>query len=278
MTKSNRDGETTSGVSVVITNYNKGRALARAVESIAKQTLPPLEVVLVDDCSDDADSLHTLDNLPAVQIPMRIYRGSYRRGASGAKNKGIRLASGDIIMLLDGDDCLPRKSVEEVWRVFREFPLVDFVFGDVLVTHGKEEKVITGDVHSDPKGFLDPRSLTKSWHLHGTTPFRVSLARQIGYFDELHPRTDDVDFFRRAIFSGGVGRYLPELIYEYHLDGAANSKNIDPLDLSFSWFRNIDFYWSILSRKEFALYFLRKSVLLCGRIMRDWFLSREPRR
>jgi glycosyltransferase involved in cell wall biosynthesis len=262
-------------ISVVITNYNKGMFLLRAIESVAQQTVAPGEIIIVDDASDDPESIRALAELQKSSHKCVLLANAKREGASLAKNRGTRAAKGTVIMLLDGDDTLPPTAIDTVASTFNSFPEADFVFGDVARLEGKVRQIAKSHYFARPDGDLGPQLLARSWGLYGTTPFRASVFEKVGGFDGLHPRTDDIDFFRRAILSGCLGRYVPEVIYNYHLEGVSNSQGIDPLDLSFSWFRNIDFYWTFLGKAEFIRVFTKKSLLLLARIARNWLVHKR---
>ncbi|MCI1901527.1 MAG: glycosyltransferase family 2 protein [Bifidobacteriaceae bacterium] len=104
--------EITADVSVVITCFNQGKTIARAVHSACVQSLPPMCITVVDDGSSDLITHTVLDNLAdpdaAVStertgIPLRvIHQGN--AGVSAARNAGIDAATGGIIAVLDGDD------------------------------------------------------------------------------------------------------------------------------------------------------------------------------
>jgi O-methyltransferase/8-demethyl-8-(2,3-dimethoxy-alpha-L-rhamnosyl)tetracenomycin-C 4'-O-methyltransferase len=94
-------------VSVVIPTYNRAATVERAIQSALAQTLPPLEVIVVDDASDD----RTEERLGMIRSPLlQVIRHAQNRGAAGARNSGIEAARGDFIAFLDADDeWLPNK-------------------------------------------------------------------------------------------------------------------------------------------------------------------------
>ncbi len=99
-------------VSVVIPVYNRAKTVLRAIASVLAQSHPVLEVVVVDDGSDDG----TAAVVEALADPrVRVIRHPANRGAASARNTGIKAARGDLIALLDSDDqWMPRKLEKQV--------------------------------------------------------------------------------------------------------------------------------------------------------------------
>src|SRR5215831_11150836 len=86
-------------MSVVIPNYNHGHLIEDALFAISQQTLPPSEVVVVDDGSTD-DSLARLQS-SAARLPwLRIHTHGENRGVNAACNTGLELVSGDFVLFL----------------------------------------------------------------------------------------------------------------------------------------------------------------------------------
>ena len=91
------------GFSVIIPAYNVSGIIGRAIRSAAAQTLPPLEILVIDDCSTD----NTVEVVKALgrEIPsLRVLSTPANGGPSAARNVGLRAAKGDWIALLDSDD------------------------------------------------------------------------------------------------------------------------------------------------------------------------------
>src|SRR5215469_18875302 len=86
-------------VSVVIPCYNHALTLARAIRSVLNQTLPPSEVIVVDDGSTDGSRGVAESFGSAV-----IFKQQQNRGPSAARNLGVRSATGEFLGFLDADD------------------------------------------------------------------------------------------------------------------------------------------------------------------------------
>ena len=103
-----------SKTSVIITTYNDAEYLRRSIPSVIKQTLKPLEVIVIDDGSkNDKAELITNNFISQTDIPV-IYKKKKNGGPSSARNIGISLAKGEFILFIDSDDELLPSSLE--WR------------------------------------------------------------------------------------------------------------------------------------------------------------------
>ena len=98
-------------ISVVIPVHNRSRLLARALSSVARQSYPPWEVLVVDDgSSDDPQAVQHVWRKAYPDLPLRWFCNRPAHGVSHARNLGIREARGEWIALLDSDDMwLPHK-------------------------------------------------------------------------------------------------------------------------------------------------------------------------
>ncbi|WP_165678789.1 MULTISPECIES: glycosyltransferase family 2 protein [Pseudomonadaceae] len=146
----------TASVSVVIPCYRCSASIARAVDSIASQTLLPLEVILVDDCSQDG----TLSLLFALQALygkswLRVCELSSNGGPGSARNAGWKIAQGEYVAFLDSDDSWHPQKIELQYGWMRLNPNV------VLTSH----LVIMGDERR------------KKYRFDAVSPIRVSKSQ-----------------------------------------------------------------------------------------------------
>jgi len=97
-------------VSVVMPSYRNAATIGRALASIAAQTIPPREVIVVDDGSDD-DSVERVKAMAGRMGPVRLRLFTQpNRGAGAARNRAVAVAAGTWLAFLDADDeWLPAK-------------------------------------------------------------------------------------------------------------------------------------------------------------------------
>lgn len=113
-------------ISIVIPAFNRPDLLLEAARSIAAQTAPNYEVVVIDNGSAPAISKDTLEAVLGDRV--RLCRYDSPLGVPRAKNAGIKAARGDVIMLLDDDDLLTPNTVETLTAAFAAHPELDCIF------------------------------------------------------------------------------------------------------------------------------------------------------
>src|ERR1700733_7605874 len=117
--------------SVIIPAYNASLTIERAIRSAAAQTLPPFEILVIDDCSTD-NTVEVVQAL-AQQIPsLRLCSTPVNAGPSAARNVGLRAAKGDWIGLLDADDAWKPGRLQRLSEVARETS-ADFVADNLVM-------------------------------------------------------------------------------------------------------------------------------------------------
>lgn len=98
-------------LSIIVPNYNKGIKLKRCLDSIAKQINSYIEVIIVDDCSDD-ESMEILKKYN----DFKILRNNDNSGVSYSRNMGIEVARGEYITFIDSDDVVFDNYVDVILK------------------------------------------------------------------------------------------------------------------------------------------------------------------
>lgn len=136
-------------VSVVITTYNRPSYLRQAVASVRDQTYAPLELVVVDDCSE-MPARQVLDEMDLERFrTVTCLRHEENRGANAARNTGIRESSGEFIAFLDDDDRWRPEKIRQQVTAFDDD--IGVVYTDLELRRETDSEVkqrpeITGDM------------------------------------------------------------------------------------------------------------------------------------
>lgn len=93
-------------ISIIVPTYNQSQYIEECIESVIDQSVPPHEIIVVNDGSTD-DTLKKLERFPSVKVINQT-----NRGLSSARNTGIMNATGEWILPLDSDDKLKYDAIE----------------------------------------------------------------------------------------------------------------------------------------------------------------------
>lgn len=105
--------------SIVISTYNRSDLVRRCIDSCLGQTFDDLEVVVVDDCSED-DTLKTLATYTDPRL--RVFAHDVNRGMDPARHTGSTNARGEWILIVDSDDELVEGALDRLHEVIGELP------------------------------------------------------------------------------------------------------------------------------------------------------------
>ena len=109
-------------ISVIVTVYNIKSYIRECIESILSQKDVEFEVICVDDASTDgSDSI--LDEYKKKDSRIRVLKNLKNEGLASARNKGYRLAGGEYLYNIDGDDLLAEGALYRMHQVMKEHDL-----------------------------------------------------------------------------------------------------------------------------------------------------------
>lgn len=194
-----------SDISVIIPYYNREEFVDQAVQSVLGQTLKPLEIIIVNDCSRES-ARRGLDRYASTCKILDLPRNV---GLAGARNAGIRVARGKYIALLDDDDIwLPRK-LEVQRKHMEDHPECSMVHGAVWAFFSDKPDQLW--VWCEPGSMPLAKALTdKYWACPSSMFFRAQAARDIGGFDPAFRQCEDRDFLIRLCAAGLRVHCIPE--------------------------------------------------------------------
>lgn len=212
-------------VSVIIPTYKRSVSyVSRAIESVLNQTYPNVEVIVIDDSTDEYEGRKEVKSyIEKLNKTNLIYcRNEKNLGGSLSRNRGIDLAKGEYITFLDDDDeYLPEKVEKQL-----EFMLensYDMTFSNMIM-YSQDGRVVDYREYKDIPGFDNETLLHYHLmkHLTGTPTFmyKAEKLREIGGFEDAK-MGQEFYLMLKSIQKGLSIGYLPEChvkVYK-HPDG-----------------------------------------------------------
>jgi glycosyltransferase involved in cell wall biosynthesis len=198
-------------ISVMMTVYNGAPYLAEAIESVLSQTYRPIELIVVDDGSDDGSSEIAKGYVPALQY----INHHPRRGMGASRNRAVQAAKGQYLTYLDADDRLSPDALEKQAAVLAAHPQVDVVFGHV-------REFVSPELDATARARLRPASERLPGRLPTTMLIRRDAFFRVGLFATHLKMGIGMDWSARAIEAGLRTFMLPDVIFERRLHGQNN--------------------------------------------------------
>ena len=122
--------------SVVIPNFNHARYLEAALHAHLAQSVPPLEIIVVDDASSD-ESVAIVERLAAEHSRLRLIRMARNSGVNAAINRGLREARGDYVNISSADDVVATNLAARSLEILARHPKAGFSSCDAAVWVGE---------------------------------------------------------------------------------------------------------------------------------------------
>ena len=204
-------------VSIIMPCYNDGRYIQESIQSVINQTIQSWELIIIDDGSDDSETLLYLNKLEHPKI--KIYFEEHG-GPSHARNKGIKYASGKYILPLDADDIIAPSYLEKAISVLDQDNSIGIVYCEAEFFDKKQER------------WNLPNFTIERMLLHNiifvTSLFRKSDWEAIGGFDEhLEYGLEDYDFWLSILERKTTVYRIPEILFYYRIKSLSRNKKFE---------------------------------------------------
>ena len=194
-------------ISVVIPCYNSSEYLRNTLKSIFNQTYNFLEVIVVDDASDDLNKIETIvDEFDCVFVKNKIHRG-----APTVRNDGERLSKGEYLFFCDSDVVLKEKAFETMIQKLQDNINVSWVYCNFQ--------------WGDKTMKFYPFNREKMLKVNCSSTMSMLKHEEFPKFDESLLKLQDWDLFLTIMKNGGIGIWEDSVLFEtpYRKDGITNN-------------------------------------------------------
>lgn len=197
-------------VSTMIGVYNCAAYVGEAIESVLAQTHRPLELIVVDDGSDDGTS----DVVRSYEPALRHIRQP-RGGMAASRNRAVQEATGSFFAFLDADDRFPPHKIEQQLAVFDAVPDLDIVFGHVT-------EFLSPDLDETARARLRDPVHDMQWPTPNLMLVKRDAFFRVGLFSTELKVGIGVDWYARATEQGLTSAVPPTVVLERRLHANNN--------------------------------------------------------
>lgn len=239
-------------ISIITVVFNGEAFLDKCIESVINQNYADIEYILIDGASTDT----TISIINKYRKKIRKFISEPDNGLYHAVNKGINLASGEIIGLLNADDMLADNTViTQIVNLFKEDSELEAAYGDLNYVNPRTLKIIRKWKSKQ----ADKKDLKDGWMAaHPTLYLKKNLFEKFGDYALDLGTAADYDLMLRYFYVHNIKiQYLPKLMVNMRIGGLSNGSLRGILLAAKNDFialkRNkLPSPWLILLKKKFA--------------------------
>lgn len=209
-------------IAVVIPVYNGAKYLREAIDSVLAQTLPPIDIIVVDDGSTD-DSLAVARTYPSVRVIAQK-----NAGVSTSRNRGVATTSAAWIAFLDQDDYWAPEKLQRQIETIRAFPDSDVCLTGkkILSQVGTTDEARIIELQPPPPSETIARELYRRLRFQPSCVLvRRSALLAVGGFEATAWPCEDWDLWLRMEQAGARFISCPDFVtfYRYHATNVSNN-------------------------------------------------------
>ncbi|WP_281298251.1 glycosyltransferase family 2 protein [Flavobacterium limnophilum] len=206
-------------VSIITVCYNRKETIEQSIQSVLGQDYPQIEYIVVDGASTDG----TTEIIEKYSDKISQYISEPDQGMYDAINKGLAMATGDVVGLMHSDDeFYDRSVVSKIVEAFKKSPNSDAIYGDgVYVSNDDEQKLIRNRIG----GAYDFNKIKSGWlPLHPTVYIKKSIIEKYGYYNLDFTIASDTEFLLRYLFKHKINiSYLHHYVVKMRMGGMSTS-------------------------------------------------------
>lgn len=271
-------------ISIIMAVYNQEKYILEALNSTVEQTYQNWELIVIDDGSQDETRNiieKYLDQHPQQKI--RYFRQA-NGGVSSARNLGLQKMKGEYLCFLDGDDILPKRSLESRFEIFQLDSSLEFVDGAVSVRSENCNKEIEKHYMSfQGQPLKEIILINEDVFFSLTWMIKINPEKKY-HFEENQTHGEDLLFFISIAESGNYS-YTDEVILWYRQTPTSAMNDIHALTQFYAFYIRWvgeKFAGKVISQKEYKKLSLRikriayKSHIKVGHFLKglQWMLKK----
>ena len=221
-------------ISIITPSYNQGKFIGRTLESVLNQNVNfAIEYILVDAVSTDETPKIVAEFIPKFKAKgiEFIYICEKDNGQADAINKGLKMATGDIVAYLNSDDTYEPGALAKVIDFFKHNPDKNWVYGKCKIINENDQEIrkpITAYKNLLLKKFSYGKLLSENFISQPATFWKREIHAQAGFFDENEHFCLDYEFWLRIGKNnpaGVIADYLANFrYYNSSKSGSVNKK------------------------------------------------------
>ena len=240
-------------ISIITVCYNRKSTIEKAIKSVLEQNYSDIEYIIIDGNSIDG----TKEIIETYRDKISQFISEPDKGMYDAINKGLQLATGDVIGLMHSDDEFYDKNVlDRIVSRFNSDSTIEGVYGDgVYVSNDQEERLIRDRVG----GIFSIKKIKKGWlPLHPTVYLKKSIIDKNGLYNLDFKIASDTEFLLRYLYKYEIKMsYINSYIVKMRMGGMSTNLNC-ALKVLYEDYKIYKFH----GLTAFMAVFLKKSLAL----------------
>jgi len=241
-------------ISIITVVLNGEKYLENAIKSVLSQSYRNYEYIIIDGCSAD----RTIEIIKRHEEEITFWTSEPDNGISDAFNKGIKLAHGEIIGILNSDDWLEPEAIKKIVKIFSS-DKPDIICGAVRFWEKEKEVVVS---------YPDLISLNHETSIHHTGVFiKKSVYEKFGLYDTHFKYAMDYELLLRMKMSNAKYYLLNDVVSNRRLEGISYKNKRLALRETMSARKNYFNIWNVwiiylyVSIKDWGGRLLKSSIL-----------------
>ncbi|POY38692.1 glycosyltransferase [Flavobacterium alvei] len=240
-------------ITIITVCFNRKATIEKAIKSVLNQNYQDIEYIIVDGNSTDG----TQEIIESYRDRISQYISEPDKGMYDAINKGLKLATGDVIGLMHSDDeFYDVNAISRIAARFNYDPSIEGVYGDgVYVTNDKQERLVRDRIG----GIFSLKKVKEGWlPLHPTVYLKKSVIDKNGFYNLDFKIASDTEFLLRYLYKYKIKMsYINAYIVKMRMGGmSTNAKR------AFEVLREDYKIYKFHGLTAFMVVFLKKTIAL----------------